>query len=326
MRRFAVLALLTACDGGESAAPSEAASAPEAPPERRSTDPVPDVPVPDVSAERALLQQGPPPAPGPVTQAFVDLAAKVGAGVVRCPLVGGGRGEVWRGRASDHDLAWGLPVGLEDGGLPPWSPALDQAGSEGDWAVFLAAPGDTATAVTTRSRALRYVHPPAAAGTVVSCTGVDPQTARIVRGRVPAPRPEGLVVLPCVSPPPPIGADGTFAVLVPTPCRLWVEGGGTKSAQLPIEPGAGPLDATFELQADPMQGDGTLTADGQAAVVSHVAQVRAQDTAAKAIVSALRTATTDPSAQTIFGAMLNELHDRGILADKADRALGVLPR
>jgi hypothetical protein len=310
---------LVAC-AGEPTPPAPPEPAPEAPPAADSMT-VPDIPLSDVSAERKALE-APPPPPGAVTRAFEQLAAGVGAGVVRCPLVGGGRGEVMRGRASDHTTAWGLPIEVEDGSAPPWSPALDHAGSESEWVTFLAAPGDTSSTVTTRTRTLRYEHPAAVAGATVACTAVHPSGSRVVRGRIGAPRPDGLLLLPCLSPPPPIGSDGTFAALVPTPCRLWVEGGGTKSEQVEVKAGNGPLDVTLHLEPDPMQKDGKLSPEALATLVAYVEGARARDRQANELIKQVRAAFPDDKpVQTLTAVIETELRDRTMLADKAERSL-----
>lgn len=317
--RFAPLFLLLACDGTERApaTPAPAPAEPDAPPPVDASV-LPDVPMPDVSAERAVLASPPPP-PGPVVRAFERFAADVGAAVVRCPLKGGGRATVTRGRASDHELAWGLPTGMEDGGPPAWSPVLDVSASEGEWSVFLAVPGSTETVVHTRDRGLRYVHAPAVARTTSVCTGVEPQPDRIVRGHVAAPRPPGLLVLPCASPPPAVGADGTFAAQLRVPCRLWVEGGGQKSEQHLVDHGAGPSELTFHLEPDPMAGPNGLTDEAVAQIQAHVVAELALDATAKASIEAVR--AKEPSLQGLTSAMITALRDREILSRKVDAAV-----
>lgn len=321
MPRVPILALLVVACAGGAPPPAEPPPAPAPEPEsaRRSDDPLPDLERPDVSADRALLPAGPPPA-GPVTKLFQALAANAGAGVVRCPLAGGGRATVVRGRSSDHSVLWGIPVDLEDG-LPPWSPALDVAGSDGEWATFLAVPGSTVTTVSTRSRSLRYVHPPVEPGKTVTCSAVEPGGDRIVRGHVAAPRPPGLLVMPCLARPPAVGDDGTFAARVPTPCRLWVESGGERSEVHEVGPGNGPLDLEFHLVPDPMQADGGLTAEGRTRILAFLQESAAADKSAGEWVDAARAADKDPGVQAVTNVLLNGLRDRQILNDKAQRTL-----
>jgi hypothetical protein len=322
MRTSFVLALLVACAGEPPADPTPTADPAPTAEVPLPSEAFPDVPIPDVSAERTLVAAGPPPAPGPVTQVFERLGEQVGGAVVRCPLAGGGRGEVFRGRASDHSITWGIPVGLEDGAPPPWSTALDLAASDGEWLVFLAEPGDTHTTVRTLNRSLRYTHPPATLGATVTCSAVDPGLDRIVRGRVEAPRPPQLLVMPCVPAPPPVGTDGTFAALIRTPCSLWVEGGGLKSEKVLVEPGSTPVELRFHLEPDPMQVDGHLTAEAVTQVLAYLDASKALDTAAaKALDTIDATMGKLPGVSTVQGLFRNRLRDRTILTEKADRAL-----
>ena len=123
-------------------------------------------------------------------------------------------------------------------------------------------------------------------------------------------------------PPPKVGADGTFATVVPAPCTLWVEGGGQKSEKIAVDSGSTPLEVTLHTTVDPMQKDLALTPEAVVEVSAFLKASRDGDAAASAIIERAATAFAGEAAVGSFLAhWRTDLRDREVLTRKAEEAL-----
>lgn len=242
------IAFVVACTEKESQVPTSPAA-----------EVAPTAPLAGNAADVALLAQ-PPPAPGPAARALAAVAEHFNVGLVRCPLADGGRVRQLFGNERDqlwsNGPTWALEI--DPAGEPSWDVLFDAVVSDAGWVTALVMPGWTNTFVATRDRVVQYTFPPAVAGQTVVCTQVEDVPFRIVRGRVEGEVAPLTAVFPCLEQPAQVARDGSFAVQLPVPCRMWVEGGGARSEKTRIEPGDEPVELTLHLSPDPLQ-----TADRQ---------------------------------------------------------------
>lgn len=225
---------------------------------------LPEAPTDPLATAHARLAD-PPQQPGPVGQAFVELARALEVGAVRCPSAGAGRVRRIYGSPRDR-LDLGIAYRLQQPSDPvPWSPYFDDVGVEDGWVVFLAEPGSTSGYLRASPVVQHMTWPPAKPGETVVCTSLEAVPGRQVTGRA-EPAEKGTVQGSCSMEPVALEDDGTFTVDASTPCALWILTSGHRSSTITVgDDETTTLElGTIQLEVDPYQlPDGSWTEAGR---------------------------------------------------------------
>lgn len=273
---------------------------------------VPDAAEPGPLPELAMLSEGPPAELGVQAKVFAALADQYQVGLARCPLNGNGRARQIYGLERDYILEFGAlfltETRVEE--EPRWDFLFDEVIAEDGWLLLLAEPGATSAYIVTPNGGIAYTFPPAVAGQVVTCTGVEAFGPRTVRGRVNGSVPANAIVTPCgLGAPTPVAADGTFVVDVRAPCTMWFETAGWRSDKHRIEIGTDPAEIEITFAEDKVLNlDLTWTESGRKMLIERLEAERAgRFTQGHDVIEALKPKfTTDPDQNrtvTRWGAM-----------------------
>jgi hypothetical protein len=218
-----------------------------------------------------LLSKPPPPMEG-ASKVAESIAQRYQAGLFRCPIPGGGRMRLQYG--TERDRYWQMgplwEMEIDPATAPAWEPTFDEITGEAHWLTGMAMPGATRSWARGRSDVTyEFEHPPAVAGTAVTCTAVRELPVRTVKGKVTGPKPfeRDAFLAHCAeldAEPVYVAPDGTFEATMPVPCTVWVEQPGHRSQKVRVDPGEGALELEFALERDPLQlPEGGWTPEGK---------------------------------------------------------------